>query len=121
MPACWPRSLLPVRAIAVAGELIEAARRRLAAPVKRRSRGGDPWPEMRARRDEALRDLALLIAADLSLEQRAARVVDKAKRYCPTPADHSGNAERQALARIAGAGLPVPGPRQLRRILDGAF
>jgi hypothetical protein len=73
--------------------------------------------EKRVRRDAALRDLAQLIGADLSLEQRAAEIIVRARRYRPAPSDEQGGAERRALHRIMETGLAVPGRRQLRRIL----
>ena len=84
-----------------------------------RRRGGDPKAAERAERDAALRNLAQLLTADLSLEARAARVISKVSRYRPAPGDETGAAERKALRRIADTGLPTPGTRQLRRILEG--
>lgn len=112
----------PAAAVRLAGRLIEAAAWRLDAargapdtPPPRR--GGDRLPDRRRRRNEGLRDLAALLGADLSLEQRAAEVIAKAGRYRPAQLDASGSTERQALRRISDAGLPLPGRRQLRRIL----
>lgn len=80
-------------------------------------RGGDASHHQRIRRDEALRDLARFIGAELSFEQQAARIVAKAQRYQPASDDGHGGAEREALHRLSTAGLPVPGKRQVRRIL----
>jgi hypothetical protein len=86
----------PEPAIALA-DLVEAT---LIPPQKtggalraRRSRGGDSKGEERAKRNDALRDLAQLIGADLSLEQRAQEIIRKTGRYRPAPSDESGSAE----------------------------
>lgn len=84
-----------------------------------RRRGGEPrWrAEARAKRDDALRDLAQLIGADLSLEQRATELSRRIGRYRAVPTDADGSAMRQVLHRIAKTGVPVPRLRQLKRIL----
>jgi len=91
------------------------------ARTRDRRRGGDPRSGRRRQRDDALCDVAALLGADLSLGQRAAEVIARARRYRPAPLDDStGSAERKALHRLADVGLPLPGRRQLRRILSTA-
>jgi hypothetical protein len=104
-------------AVNIAGELIAAVSRRLQGASSTRPRGGDHRSDKRARRDEALRDFATLLGADLSLEDRAAQIIGKVTRYRPTARDKQGSSERRLLHRIAETGLPVPGERQMRRIL----
>jgi hypothetical protein len=105
-------------AVLALADLVEASLGHLGHALPRRRRGGDPMEEKRVRRDAALRDLARLISADLSLEQRAAEIIVRARRYRPAPSDdQASSAERRVLHRIAETGLPVPGRRQLRRIL----
>jgi hypothetical protein len=107
----------PVAAAALA-DLAE--RQLLVAPAPTRpQRGGEPaWrTELRAQRDSALRELAQLVGADLSLEQCAAWLIRRITTYRPLPSDASGSVERRALNRVATSGLRVPGKRQLRRIL----
>jgi hypothetical protein len=82
-------------------------------------RGGDPKAACRSTRNEGVRALGDLLSADLSLEQRAHEIAGKVRRYRPGADDEHGGAERQALHQIRSAGLPVPGTRQLRRILAG--
>jgi len=110
----------PIRAIAAGLTLIEAAKRYLEQPdgPKGRGRGGDPYSERRRDRNEGLCALARLTSADLNLEQRTAVTIAKASRYRPAPCDAEGTPERQALHRIAAAGLPIPSRRQVRRIIE---
>jgi hypothetical protein len=112
---------LPVVAlVGLAADCSVAASRGLSrerAMPQQRRRGGDALRDQRKRRNEALCDLGRLVGAELSLEQQAARIVAKAVRYRPAPDDRCGGAERQALLRLATSGLPLPGRRQVRRIL----
>jgi hypothetical protein len=87
------------------------------AQGSQRHRGGEPaWrARQRIERDSALRDLAQLLGADLSLDQQAALLISKITRYCPMPEESI--AERRAVQRVVEAGLRTPGRRQLRRIL----
>jgi hypothetical protein len=109
----------PLGAVALGHKLVGAGLLHLerAAKTPRRRRGGDPSADLRAQRDGALRDFAALVGADLNLEQRAAAVISRADRYRPAPGDECGAPERRALQRLASIGLPLPGKRQLRRIL----
>jgi hypothetical protein len=72
---------------------------------------------LHADRDQALAELGALVGADLSLSRRAEIVIGKIDRYRPLPVDAMGSAERRVLNRIAATGLPIPGKRQLRKIL----
>jgi len=115
----------PLAALHLGSELVNSALRRLqraplSVPIHSRgsARGGDAASVRRANRDNAIRDLARAISADLSLERQAEAVIRRACRYHPLPGDPNGPAERQALHRIASSGLPVPGKRQARRILS---
>src|SRR5580704_12537890 len=78
-------------AVNIAGELVAAASRRLQGASSTRPRGGDHRSDKRARRDEALRDFATLLGADLSLEDRAAQFIGKVTRYRPTARDKQGS------------------------------
>jgi hypothetical protein len=110
----------PLRAVQLAGELIDAAMRRLSADRQAGEgcgRGGDRRGGNRTARNLAIREYAELLGSDLSLEGKAKTIIAKHARYSPMPGDASRGGERQVLARIAATELPVPGPRQLRRIL----
>jgi hypothetical protein len=115
----------PDAAVALA-DLVEGALadpgRRVSAAFKIRHKGGEAKSraDRRGLRDEALRELAELTGADLLLEQQAQEILRKTRRYRSAPADPTGSTERRALHRIAASGLPVPGLRQLKRILSGS-
>ena len=119
-------TLPPQRAVSLAGELIAAAARRLDAALAPREdlspqrRGGDPRRHKRAERDNALRALDALLGADLPLEQRARQIIFRVGRYHPTGSDKQASEERRALHQITVTGLPVPGLRQVKRILARA-
>jgi hypothetical protein len=70
-----------------------------------------------AERDDALRELASVIAPGLPFGEQAASIAQRAMRYRPATIDRGGSAERQALHRLVVTGLPVPGIRHLKRIL----
>jgi hypothetical protein len=112
----------PLRAVQLAGQLIDVAMRRLSADRsdtagKGCSRGGDRRRGNRTARNLAIREYAELLGGELSLETKAREIIARAARYRPVSGDESRGGERQVLARIAATELPVPGPRQLRRIL----
>src|ERR1700676_150788 len=67
----------PLRAIAIAGELIAAASRRLEGGDAVRRRGGDPKAAHRRERDAALRELAPLVAGGLSVERQARAIIER--------------------------------------------
>jgi hypothetical protein len=118
-----PVALLPVRAIALAGELIQAALPKLADPLRDqatvrrtgRRRGGDPHAEQRRRRDEAIRTLAPLIARGASTEEQARVIARRLVTFHPMPQETSP--ERRLLREIKSAELPLVGHRRIREIL----
>jgi hypothetical protein len=93
--------------------------RRVGAAFKLRRRGGEPQQRAmrRAERDDALRALACLIGAELSVERLVHAIHRKVHRHISAGAAEVSGAERNLLDRIA-ANSPVPGVRQLRRILQ---
>jgi hypothetical protein len=62
-----------------------------------------------------------LLGGGLSLRRKAQQVAAKVCRYRPHPRDREGSTERRALRKIAETGVPMPGLRQLRRILSGTY
>jgi hypothetical protein len=118
-----PVALLPVRAVALAGELIEAAVPKLGnvtaqsaatTVAPKRRRGGDPRAQERRRRDEALPQLASLIAPGKPPEKQAREITRRLDRYCPMPVETI--AERRLMQEIKNSGLPV-GQRRISKIL----
>ena len=115
-----PVVLGPVRAVALAGELIEAAVPRLnvtaqsavACPAQRR--GGDPHAEKRRRRDEALCELHQLTGEGKPLEAWSRETARRLARFQPMP-EETG-AERRLMREITNTGLPI-GRRRIREIL----
>src|SRR5437763_6510439 len=106
-----PVALQPVRAVALAGELIEAAVPKL-NPVK--ARGGDPYSAQRRARDAQIRALAPLVAPGKSIEQQARDIAGRLARYRPMPEEASP--ERRLMQEIDEVGLPV-GADRIRKIL----
>jgi hypothetical protein len=78
---------------------------------------GDRRRSNRTIRNLAIREYVELLGGELALETKAREIIAKAARYRPVSGDESRGGERQVLARIAATELPVPGTRQLRRIL----
>jgi len=115
-----PVALQPARAVALAGELIEAAVPKLnvtekssvACPVK--TRGGDPYSDQRRTRDAKIRTLAPLVAPGKSIEQQARDIAGRLARYRPMPDEASP--ERRLMQEIVEVGLPV-GADRIRKIL----
>ena len=129
-----PVALLPVRAVALAGELIDAAVPKLGnvtvkatvarAAVKTKPikhRGGDPRAEQRRELHGGLREMASLLglasgkpAADVARE-----IVDHCTRYQPLPVET--DPVRREMLRVRNAGLPLPtSERHLARIISGS-
>jgi hypothetical protein len=110
--------LPPLRAIALAGELIEAAKQHLtrAAEPGRRRRGGDPKAAARRERNADFRALAQLLAPGEPFEEQARIVIDRVRRYQPAPGE-TGEARRR-MARIKAIGLTIPGINRMTRILS---
>jgi hypothetical protein len=85
-------------------------------PAHARGRGGDPYHEQRAIRDEALRQIAAMArSAGVPAEQIARDLAARLARYQPAPAEAAP--DRVLMREIVATGLPVPGPDRLRHIL----
>ena len=67
-------------------------------------------------RDARLLDYAELLGGDLSLEQRAATMVSRLRRYIP--AEDEVSPERLAMRRVVSVGVCISGARQVRRIIS---
>jgi hypothetical protein len=118
-----PVALLPVRAVALAGELIEAAVPKLgnvteenSTKLRGRRRGGDPRADKRQQRNEDIRALARLTGNGKPLPQVAQDLITRCERYQPMPEETSP--DRILLRRISDTGLPVPRKRRLIDILS---
>jgi hypothetical protein len=118
-----PVALLPVRAVALAGELIEAAVPKLGNVMDENSmtrqakrRGGDRQAQKRRQRDDDFRALADLTGKGKPLPQVAQDLIKRCERYQPMPEETSP--DRILLRRISDTGLPVPGKRRLIDILS---
>jgi hypothetical protein len=102
-----PVALLPVRAVALAGELIEAAVPKLnvieTKPTKRR--GGDPHAEQRQRRDEAICALHKLTGEGQHVEPWAREWAQRIGRFQPVAVET--DPARQLMQEIKETGLPV--------------
>ena len=85
--------------------------------VNRRRCGGDPKAARRTERNEAVRALGALLSAELSLERQVREIIRKVRRYRPAAGDENGDGEFGVLHQLANSGLPLPGTRQLKRIL----
>ena len=105
----------PNAAIALA-DLVEARSLQSTDGVRRR-RGGDPKAAGRTERNEAVRALGALLSAELSLERQVREIICKVRRYRPAVGDENGDGERGVLHQLVDSGLPLPGTRQLKRIL----
>jgi hypothetical protein len=116
-----PVALLPVRAVALAGELIEAAVPKLnvveeRSMTKGKNRGGDRQAQKRRQRDDDIRALARLTGEGKPLPQVAQDLMKRCERYQPMPEETSP--DRVLLRRISDTGLPVPRKRRLIDILS---
>ena len=110
----------PVRAIGLAAELAAAAHRHFArgdVEAMSAKRGGDRHASRRAERDEALRTLGTLIAAEAAPEQQARHIADRLARFRPMAKETAP--ERALMQQIVDSGLPLPKPDRLGRILRG--
>jgi hypothetical protein len=122
-----PVALLPVRAVALAGELIEAALPKLGNVVEENStkskggrRGGDPLPEQRRELHDGLRGMAFLLGLGRgkSAAEVAREIAERCNRYQPMSAEI--DAVRRAMLRVRNAGVPMPtSERHLIRIISG--
>ena len=112
-----PVVLLPVRAVALARELLTAAVPKLNVTAKStKRRGGDPQAQQRRQRDEDIRALARLTGGGKPLPQVAQDLIKRCERYQPMPKETSP--DRVLLRRISDTGLPVPRKRRLIDILS---
>jgi hypothetical protein len=117
-----PVVLMPARAVALAGELIQAAVPKLGNVVeessmtKGKNRGGDRQAEKRRQRDDDIRALARLTGGGKPLPQVAQDLMKRCERYQPMPEETSP--DRVLLRRIGDTGLPVPRKRRLIDILS---
>jgi hypothetical protein len=116
--------LAPVRAVALAGELIEAAVSKLnvgensaftsETKQAKRRRGGDRKAEQRRIRDDKIRALAPIVAPGKPVEQQARDITGRLARYRPMPNETSP--ERRLMQELVETGLPV-GADRIRKIL----
>ena len=83
--------------------------------LRRGRRGGDPRAARRARRDAALRALAKLTLEGGSAERQARLIADRVARYRPLPAETG--MPRRLMRQVVDAGLQLPGPDRIARIL----
>jgi len=118
--------LSPVRAIAIAGDLIRAALPKIgneaqlpARSAPQHRRGGDAQAARRQGRDENLRKLAEFRHRDGEpLSAVARKIIDHQRRFQPMPEET--DPERMAMLEIRNSGLSIPGVRQLLRIISSA-
>jgi|HubBroStandDraft_6_1064221.scaffolds.fasta_scaffold732280_2 hypothetical protein len=116
-----PVALAPVRAVALAGELIEAAVPKLGKITEansmtgrpKRRRGGDHQAEKRQQRNEDILALAALMG-ESNPTDLAEYMAQQLGRLRPMPEEP--NPKRGLMQKINGYGLPV-GKRQIRKIL----
>jgi hypothetical protein len=115
-----PVALLPVRAVALARELLTAAVPKLGNVTEENSvrpkgkrRGGDRQAQKRRQRDEDIRALAGLLSEGKPSEQ-AETIASRLARYSPMSEETS--LERHLMQRINSSGLPV-GADRIRKIL----
>jgi hypothetical protein len=123
-----PVELMPVRAVALARELLTAAVPKISnvtrAAVERkpaRRRGGDPRAEQRRELHGGIRELASLLglASGKPPADVAREIVDHCARYQPLPVET--DPVRREMLRVRNAGLPLPtSKRHLARIISGS-
>jgi hypothetical protein len=120
-----PVALAPVRAVALAGELIEAAVPKLNAteisvetkPAKRR--GGDRKAEQRRELHDGLRGMASLLGLGKgkSAAEIAKEITHRCKRYQPMRVET--DPVRREIQRIRNAGVPLSiSQRHMVRIIS---
>src|SRR5215472_2021432 len=110
-----PLALSPLRAIAIANELIGAALRKIgnearpsARSAPQRRRGGDAQAARRQGRDENLRKLAEFWHRDGEpLSAVATKIVDRQRRFQPMPEET--DPERLAMLEITSGTAQTPG------------
>jgi hypothetical protein len=113
--------LAPVRAVALAGQLIEAAVPKLGNATAKssittaanRRRGGDHQAEARQQRNADILALAALMGEGKQSDL-AEEMAQHLARY--RPISEETNPKRHLIQKIAASGLPV-GERQIRKIL----
>ena len=120
-----PVALLPARAIALAGELIQAAVpklngtaqsaiTRLAKNKPTKRRGGDPHAEQRQRRDEALCELHNLTGEGQPLEAWSRETAQRLVRFQPLPEETDPT--RRLMKEVKDSGLPI-GSDRIRKVV----
>jgi len=116
-----PVVLLPVRAVALARELLTAAVPKLGNVMEENSmmtkgkrRGGDPHAEQRRRRDEALCDLHNLTGEDKPLEAWSRDIARRLVRFQPMPVET--DPERRLMLEIKNSELPI-GRKRIKEIV----
>ena len=128
-----PVVLLPVRAVALAGELIQAAVPKLNVTAKsaatrqpieneptKRGRGGDPHAKQRHELHDGIRGMASLLglSAGKPAAEVAREIIDRCDRYQPMAVET--DPVRREMLRVRNAGMPVPSSeRHLIRIISG--
>jgi hypothetical protein len=80
-------------------------------------RGGDPYADKRAQRDDTLCALADLVGGDAPGEEIARQIASRLARFHPMP--NETEPERLLMRQVIDAGLPVPGPDRIARIIRG--
>src|SRR5262249_23654407 len=118
-----PVVVTPMRAVALAGELIEAALPKLDVAenirdaTPRRRRGGDPFAQQRRELYAGLRAIAeFRKKSSKPLATVVEEIIDRQKRYQPMARET--DPERVEMLRVRNTGLRVPGPRRLANIIS---
>src|SRR5437762_8758527 len=119
-----PVAIEPVRAVALAGELIRAALPKLGVVEKnsivsapKRRRGGDPFAKQRGELHHGLRALAhFRKQPGKPLADVAEEIIEQQQRYQPMAKET--DPERLEMLRVRNTGLRVPGVRQVVSIIS---
>ena len=115
-------ALAPLRAVALADELIRAALPKLRIAEEssspKRRRGGDPFAEQRRELHNGLHRMASLLGLEGKPAVKVAReIIDRDSRYQPMSVETEPL--RCEMRRVRNTGLSVPkSPRHLARIIS---
>src|SRR5438874_2077664 len=116
-----PVALHPVRAVALAGELIQAAVPKLCNPAGgQKRRGGDHQAAQRRALHDGLRGMASLLGLGKgkSAAEVAREIMERCNRYQPMPVE--SDPLRREMQRVRDAGVvPPTSERHLARIISG--